>query len=374
MGSRTAARFDVERIEMLDAEGRADAAVGVGIPDAGLLGYYRRMVEIRAFDEKATALCRQGKLIAYHRLRGHEATQIVPPTLLKPQDWMAPTHRGHGAYYARGLKLRYILLYWAGDERGLKLPEGSNDVVFSFPVGSHLTQAAGLGLAARLRREDTVVLAYLGDGAAGKGDFHESLTLAGRLKLPVIYLIENHRPSGDFPAEGGQDWPGGPKTLAQTAIAYGAHGVQVDGSDPLAVHQALSDAIERARLGGGPTVAECEVCRPTSVVPGEPSPADLGAWKMKDPVARLRRHLTAKGLWDDDRDMKLKVEAETLVRYEAEEFEGALPPDPLDMFSENYATAPWHLREQRLELEALLELKRGRKDVDDLPRPEGRFP
>ncbi|MBI5209098.1 MAG: pyruvate dehydrogenase (acetyl-transferring) E1 component subunit alpha [Elusimicrobia bacterium] len=369
MALKTVARFEVDRLELLDAEGRVDPGVAVDVTDETLLDVYKKMVELRIFDEKAAAMQRQNKLGAYPQLLGQEATQIVPPLVLTPKDWMVPTYRGHGAYHARGLKFRYILLYWAGDERGLRLPEGSNDMIFSFPVGTHLTQAAGLGWAAKLRKEDAVVLAYLGDGATAKGDFHESMTLAGRLGLPVVYLVENNRYGGAGPAR-----ERGPETIAQKAFAYGAAAIQVDGNDPLAVHQAVSEAVARARRGEGPTVAECDIYRPGTQAKGESPTADYEDWKRKDPVARLRKHLASKGLWDDNKEIRLKIESEALVRYETEEFEGALPPNPLNMFSYNYACAPWHLREQRKELEAILEIKRSRNEIDALPPVEGSFP
>ncbi len=375
MALKEVAHFSIKRLEVLDLDGKADPAVKVDIPQALLIDIYRKMVEIRLFDEKAFALQRQGRLGTYPQILGQEATQIVPPLCLRPKDWMIPTYRGQGAYYARGMKLRYSLLYWGGDDRGVRYPESNNDMIFAIPVGSHLTQAMGLAWACKLQKTDHVALTYLGDGSSSKGDFHESLTFAGVMKLPLVFIVENNQWAISVP----RAKQCAAQTFAQKALGYGVHGIQVDGNDVLAVYAVVQEAVARARRGDGATIVECETYRMGHHTTADEASRyrkteEVEEWRRKDPIIRLRKHLESLKLWNTDKEMHLRNQAEAMIKTEVEEYEGALPPNPLNMFSDNYATAPWHLVEQRQELEDLLELKKQKKEVEDLPPVEGRFP
>ncbi|MBI4377104.1 MAG: pyruvate dehydrogenase (acetyl-transferring) E1 component subunit alpha [Elusimicrobia bacterium] len=374
MALNTVSESKTQRLEILSPEGVVDPSLPCEITPERLLEIYRKMVEIRLFDERAIKLQRQGRLGTYPQILGQEATQLIPPMCLEPEDWLVPTYRGQGCYYARGLQLRYSLLYWAGDDRGVRFPEGNNDMIFSIPVGTHLTQVAGLAWAAKLQGQPRVAMAYLGDGTSSKGDLHEALTFAGQFKLPAIYVIENNHWAISMPRER----QSAAKTLAEKAWSYGIFGLQVDGNDPLALHEAARQAIERARRGEGPTVLECETYRlghhTTADDAGRYRPAsEAEAWKRKDPVARLRRYLSSRGLWDEERESRLKAEAEAMIQREVEAYENFPPPNPLDMFADNFALAPWNLIEQRRELEELLKDRQTRHDLV-LPPAEGRFP
>ena len=273
------------------------------------------------------------------------------------------------------MKLRSSLLYWGGDDRGVKFPEGNNDVLFTVPVGTHLTQVAGLAWASVIKKDGLVALTYLGDGTSSKGDLHEGLTFAGQLKAPAIYIIENNHWAISVP----RAKQAATQTLAQKAFGYGAFGLQVDGNDALAVYKAVTEAVARARAGQGPTVLECETYRMGHHTTADDatryrSKEEVEAWSKKDPILRLKLYIQSKGLWSDAEEAKLKASAEAMVQSEIEEYEGSLDPNPLDMFAHNYASAPWPLIEQRKELEALLEIKKSRKEVPELPPAEGRFP
>lgn len=371
----TVAESKTQRLEILNPQGKADPSLPVDIPDEKLIAIYRKMTEIRLFDERAIKLQRQGRLGTYPQILGQEATQVVPPFCLKPSDWMVPTYRGQGAYYARGLALRHSLLYWAGDDRGVHFPDGNNDMIFSIPVGAHLTQVAGLAWAAKLRKEDGVALAYVGDGTTSKGDFHEALTFAGQFRLPAIYLIENNHWAISVPREK----QSASRTLAEKASGYGIFGLQVDGNDALAVYQAVNQAVARARAGLGPSVLECETYRIGHHTTADDAlryreATEVDAWKKKDPIARLRRYLESRKLWDAAKESELQSAAMAMIQAEVEAYEAYAPPNPLNMFSENYSAAPWHLIEQRAELESLLKNAKEQQHALELPPVEGRFP
>jgi pyruvate dehydrogenase E1 component alpha subunit len=375
MSLKIVAESKTLRLEVLDEQGRADASLDPQIAPDTLLKMYRTMFEIRAFDEVAFRLQRQGRLGTYPQILGQEATQVVPALALKPADWLVPTYRGQGAYYARGMKLRYSLLYWGGDDRGVHFPEETNDLIFAIPVASHLTQAAGLAWASKIKKDGGAALAYLGDGASSKGDFHEALTFAGAFKLPVIYLIENNHWAISVP----RDRQAACETLAQKAAGYGVYGLQVDGNDALAVWKGVSEALDRARSGEGATVLECETYRLGHHTTADDatryrSSAEVESWKRKDPVLRLKAYLEGRGLWDESREAELKERTQKMIAEEVRAYEDFPPPNPLDMFANNYARAPWALIEQRAELARILEESRDLAEIASLPPPEGRFP
>lgn len=375
MALTTVAEFKIQRLEVLDPEGRIDESVPLDITDAKALELYRKMVEIRAFDERALKLQRQGRLGTYPQILGQEATQIVPALCLRKDDWLVPTYRGQGAYFARGMPLRYSLLYWGGDDRGVKFPDENNDLIFAIPVGSHMTQAMGLAWAAKLQGKDSVALCWLGDGASSKGDFHEALTFAGVHKLGLIMFIENNQYAISVP----RSIQCAAQTLAQKASGYGAHGLQVDGNDALAVYKAVSEAVARGRRGEGPTVIEAVTYRLGHHTTADDasryrSEAEVEEWRRKDPVARMRKYLTSRGALDGAKDQEILRKAEEMINAEIAEYEKFPKPNPLDMFAHNYHTAPWHLIEQRAELEEILKEKVARNEVPELPPAEGRFP
>jgi len=371
----TVAALDVKRLEVLSPDGTVDAKLAPKVGDELLLTMYRLMVQIRAFDERAILLQRSGRLGTYPMITGQEATQCVPPLCLKPTDWVVPTYRGGGVYFARGMRMRYALLYWAGDDRGTHFAEGVNDMIFSIPVGTHLTQVAGLAWGEKLKKKKGVALTYCGDGTSSKGDLHEALTFAGQFKLPAIYVIENNQWAISVP----RSRQAASETLAQKAWGYGVRGLQVDGNDALAVYKAVSEAVARARAGEGATLLECETYRlghHTTADDATRYRADkeVEAWRKKDPIARMRKYLSSRKLWDDKKEKALASETKTWIDGEVKAYEEFPAPNPLDMFAHNYERATPALIEQRAELEDLLKFKGGAKILTELPPAEGRFP
>ena len=375
MPLKTVASLEVQRLEILSPDGSVDAALMPKIDKDQLLKMYRLMYQIRAFDERAILLQRSGRLGTYPMITGQEATQCVPPLLLKPSDWCVPTYRGGGVYFARGMQMRYALLYWAGDDRGTHFPEGSNDMMFSIPVGTHLTQVAGLAWGEKFKKKKGVAMTYCGDGTSSKGDLHEALTFAGQFKLPAVYIIENNGWAISVP----RSRQAASKTLAQKAWGYGVHGVQVDGNDALAVYKAAQDAVARARAGEGATLIECETYRMSHHTTADDATRyrdakEVEHWAKRDPLSRFKKFLTAKKLWDDKKEKDLAAKTKAWIDGEVKAYEETAAPNPLDMFANNYERAPWNLVEQRAELEATLKFKGGAKILMELPPTEGRFP
>ena len=375
MPLKTIASLDVKRLEILDVNGNVDKSLMPKISDKIFLEMYRLMFQIRRFDERAILLQRSGRLGTYPMITGQEATQCVPPLALKPSDWVVPTYRGGGVYFARGMQMRYGLLYWAGDDRGTRFPDGNNDMIFSIPVGTHLTQVAGLAWGQKLKGKGGVAVTYCGDGTSSKGDLHEALTFAGQFKLPAIYIIENNGWAISVPRKR----QSASQTLAQKAWGYGVEGIQVDGNDALAVYKAMTDAVSRARSGQGPTLIECETYRMSHHTTADDATRyrddkEVSAWAKRDPISRFKLFLTAKKLWDAKKEKALEAETKKWIDGEVKAYEEFPAPNPLDMFANNYETAPRALIEQRAELEELLKFKGGARVLMSLPPTEGRFP
>jgi pyruvate dehydrogenase E1 component alpha subunit len=286
-----------------------------------------------------------------------------------------PTYRGGGVYFARGMRMRDALLYWAGDDRGTNFPEGNADMIFSIPVGTHLTQVAGLAWGQKLKGKGGVALTYCGDGTSSKGDLHEALTFAGQFKLPAVYIIENNGWAISVPRRR----QAASQTLAQKAWGYGVHGLQVDGNDALAVYKAMQEAVARARRGDGPTLLECETYRMSHHTTADDAtryrdPKEVAAWAARDPISRMKTFLEKRKLWNAAAEKKLAADTQKWIEGEIKAYEETPAPNPLNMFADNYAHAPWNLIEQRAELEEVLKFKGGAKILMELPPTEGRFP
>lgn len=370
----TVERFEIRRLEILGADGVADPALDPKLPRETLLKMYALMTLARVFDDRAMKLQRQGRLGTYPQILGQEATQCVPPLLLEPRDWLVPTYRGQGSYFARGYDPKYSLLYWAGDDRGVSFPEGNNDLIFSIPVGGHITQAAGLAWASKHLRQGQVVLCYLGDGASSRGDLAEGMNFAGVWKLPLIYFIENNQWAISLPRSA----QCAATTLAQRALGYGIPGIQVDGNDALALYQATQEAVARARRGEGASVIEGVTYRIGHHTTADDASryraeSEVELWRRKDPIARLKKYLSAQGVLTESEDARLQQEAGARVQRAVDEYEAFPAPDPMAMFENVCAQPTWVVREQRAEFARILKDRQAALEMDQ-PMPEGRFP
>jgi pyruvate dehydrogenase E1 component alpha subunit len=339
--------FKVERLQILDEEGNCDETLRPCLNDEQIKNLYKWMVLARAFDDKAFKLQREGRLGTYAAILGQEAAQIGSAYALQPSDWMFPAFREPGASFVRGLPMRMIFQYWAGDERGSQIPENLNDYPITIPVSTQIPVAVGAALAAKTKGDAIAVMAYMGDGATSKGDFHEGLNFAGVFAAPVVFLCQNNQWAISVPLSRQT----AAKTLAQKAIAYGFSGIQVDGNDVFAVYRAAHEALERARGGGGPTLIECLTYRLGDHTTADDasryrSREEVEAWKRKDPIERLCKYMEKAGLWTKSYEQAVRAEAKEQVEAAVHEEENFPPPDPVDMFRFTYQELPMDLKEQ----------------------------
>ncbi len=348
MPARTIYEASTLRLEILDKDGKADEALLPGLSPDQLRELYRSMVRIRKFDEKALNLQRQGRMGTWGSTRGQEAAQAGLALALAPQDWLVPSFREHGVMLLRGMPAHLIYAFWKGDERACIPPEGVRILPPAIPVASQLVHAVGLGLAMKLKGEDSVVVGFAGDGASSEGDFHEALNFGGVFKPQTVFFIQNNQWAISVPFE--RQTAAG--SIAQKAHAYGIPGIQVDGNDALAVYAASKEALDRARRGEGPTLIEALTYRMESHTTADDATRyrpdeDLEFWRQRDPVDRMHKFLAAQKLWNDKKEQALLDECAAAVEAGVAALESMPPADPADIVSYMFKDLPWNLREQR---------------------------
>jgi pyruvate dehydrogenase E1 component alpha subunit/2-oxoisovalerate dehydrogenase E1 component alpha subunit len=226
-----------------------------------------------------------------------------------------------------------------------------NQVSWSSNIGPQITQAVGAAMAMRRAKDGAVSIGFMGDGATSQPDFHTSMMFAARDKAPCVLVCQNNHWSISVPTSRQTS----SETIAVKARAYGMPGVRVDGNDLLAVYKVMSDALARARNGEGPTFVEALTYRigahSTSDDPTRyRSNDEVEAWKKKDPLDRLRRHMVTLGVVDDASDAKLDEELTKEIGAAVNEVEAMPANDRASLFDEIYAEMPWHLRAQREQL------------------------
>jgi pyruvate dehydrogenase E1 component alpha subunit len=248
----------------------------------------------------------------------------------------------------RGVSPLELLLFWGGDERGSDFAEAREDFPVCVPVGTHAPHAVGVALAFKLRREKRVAVCVFGDGATSKGDVAEALNAAGVWQLPAVFVINNNRWAISLPLA----QQTAAETLAQKAIAAGIEGEQVDGNDVIAVREAVSRALAKARSGGGPHLIEALTYRLGDHTTADDasryrSGSEVSARWSEEPIARLRNYLVAGGMWGKADEEQLLAEITLTVERAAEAYLATPPQPPETMFDFTYASLPRDLAEQR---------------------------
>ena len=346
---QTIARFEIVYRQFLDKEGRvvADLPAFARDPKA-LLPLYREMVLTRVFDTKAIALQRTGRLGTYPPCIGQEAIGAGVASAMQPDDVLFPTYREQPAQFWRGVKPLEILLYWGGDERGSDFAGPRHDFPICVPVATQAPHAVGVALAMKLKGEPRAAVCMIGDGGTSKGDFYEAANLAGVMRLPVLFVVTNNQWASSVPRRA----QSAAETLAQKAIAAGFPGEQVDGNDVIAVVDAVQRALERARASGGATLIEALTYRlgdHTTVDDAKRyrEDAEVSQHWESEPIARLRKYLTAAGVWSKEDEERLLADCTAEITAAVDQYLAMAPQPPAAIFDYLYATLPAELAEQR---------------------------
>ncbi|MEV6563388.1 pyruvate dehydrogenase (acetyl-transferring) E1 component subunit alpha [Streptomyces kronopolitis] len=325
--------------------------------DSGLLTrLYTQLVRGRRYNAQATALTRQGRLAVYPSSTGQEACEIAAALALEERDWLFPSYRDTLAAVARGLDPVQALTLLRGDWHSGYDPHEHRIAPLCTPLATQLPHAVGLAHAARLKGDEVVALAMVGDGGTSEGDFHEALNFAALWQAPVVFLVQNNGFAISVPLAKQTAAP----SLAHKAVGYGMPGRLVDGNDAPAMYEVLSEAVQRARRGGGPTLVEAVTYRIEAHTNADDatryrSAAEVETWRAHDPIALLERELAARELLTDAFVDDTKEGAEQLAADLRERMNADPALDPMDLFTHVFAEQTSQLRSQATQLRAELD-------------------
>jgi pyruvate dehydrogenase E1 component alpha subunit len=293
-------------------------------PDAQqLLAWQRSMLEIRFFEEKVQELFMQGLVEGTtHLCQGQEAVSVGAAAVLRDDDFLTITYRGHGHALARGMTPEAAFAELMGRSGGccggvggsMHLTDFSRGLIGSFAIiGAGLSVAVGAALSAKMRGTDQAVIGFCGDGATNIGTFHEALNMAQVWRVPVVFVVENNL-YGEYSPLARTT---AVTDLARRADAHGMANAIVDGQDVFAVVDAVGSALARARAGDGPTLLEMKTYRfrgHSRTDPAKYRPAgELEAWQQRDPIALLARRIEEEGHATAEQLEQLRAEAQDAV-------------------------------------------------------------
>ncbi len=327
------------------------------LSDEKLLRFYCNMALVRSYDKKAIALQRTGQLGTYPSHYGAEAIGIATGMAMASEDVYIPYYRDMPCLFMRGVPMEKNLQYWGGDERGSVFNNGkgqvSQDFPYCVPIATQCGHAVGVASAFKIRGEKRVAVVTCGDGATSKGDFLEALNCAGVWQLPLVTVINNNQWAISVPRsiQCGADY------LVDKAIGAGIHGELVDGNDVVAMYDAVSRALEKARAGKGSTLIEAVSYRlgdhTTADDASRYRPVDeLTDAIARDPLYRLKIYLLSQRLWSEQKQQELDKDCQQQVASAVSNYQSLTPEAPETMFDHLYCELPPELENQR---EALIE-------------------
>lgn len=345
------ATFNIDYLQYLNEQGEAIGPLPHFATDPKvLIDLYKIMVQVRAYDTKAIALQRTGKMGTYASILGQEAISTAVGHAMLAEDVLVPFYRDYAAQLQRGVKMSEIYNYWGGDERGSCFQNNKEDLPISVPIASQCLHAAGVAAAFKIRQQARVAVVSCGDGGTSEGDFYEAMNVSGVWKLPVVFVVNNNKWAISVPLSKQTK----AQTIAQKAIAAGFTGLQVDGNDVIAVHEAMNNALEKARQGGGPTLIEAltyRLCDHTTADDAGRyrSKEELAAAWQREPIARLRNYLHSQGVWDEGKEEQLKEVCSKAVDIAVTEYTEQKDQSIETIFDYHYAHWPEALSDQKRE-------------------------
>jgi pyruvate dehydrogenase E1 component alpha subunit len=331
-----------------DSNGANGKLVLRGEKPETLLVYYREMVLIRRFEQRAGEMYTRAKIGGYCHLNlGEEATIVGLMAALEPRDYLITNYREHGYALALGIEPGRVMAELFGKETGTSRGRGGSMHIFDRKarllggyaiVGGQLPIAVGVGLAIDYRGTDEVVMVQMGDATTNIGAFHESLNLAQLWRLPVVFVVINNQYGMGTPPERASAEP----ELYKRACAYRMASERVDGNDVLAVREAAQRAVRRAREEHQPTLLEAVSVRLRGHSVVDParyrSREEVERGQAQDPIPAFRRQLLAAGIVDEPRLAEIEAEVDRVVDQAVTFADESADPRPAELFAYTYAT------------------------------------
>jgi pyruvate dehydrogenase E1 component alpha subunit len=322
----------------------ASDAAGINVTGAEALDWFRTMSLIRRFEERAEDAYGRGKIGGFlHLYIGEEAVAVGAIAALRPDDDVITHYRDHGYVLARGVEPKRVMAELYGKATGLSKGKGGSMHMADVRrhvwggyavVGGHIPLATGLALANQYRNLPRVVACFFGEGATNIGTFFAALNLAAVWKLALVAIVENNR----YGMGTAFERVSAVGDVCQKSRAFNIPGVQIDGNDLLAVRDAVQQAAERSRAGGGPQLIEAMTYRFRGHSMGDPqryrTKEEVEEAKTRDPIARWRRAVLTNGLATDGELEEIREEVEAEVEEAVQFAESSPPPDPRELCSD----------------------------------------
>jgi pyruvate dehydrogenase E1 component alpha subunit len=356
---------DEDPVQLLTPEGErvSHPDYDLSLSDEEYRSLYRDLVLVRRIDVEATALQRQGELGIWAALLGQEAAQVGSGRALRDRDFAFPTYREHGVAWCKGVDPLKLLGLFRGSSNGGWDPQEKRFQLYTIVIGSQTLHATGYAMGVQKDgavgpqadgTDGEAVIAYFGDGASSQGDVNEAFVWASVYNAPVVFFCQNNQWGISTPTDHQSRIP-----LYRRAQGFGFPGVRVDGNDVLASYAVTRKALDDARQGQGPTLVEAYTYRMGAhTTSDDPTryrlASDLEAWKLKDPLERMKSFLYKQQLVDVDFFDELQAESDALA---ARIRQGCLEmpdPEPSSMFTHVYAETTPLLQEQQAAFEAYL--------------------
>src|ERR1700742_5048356 len=345
-----------ETIQLLTPEGERVDHPDYPLGEVDIKGMYRDMVLVRRIDTEAIALQRQGELGLWASLLGQEAAQIGSARALSPKDMAFPSYREHGVAWCRGLDPLRVIEMFRGVNNGAWDPEEHKFHLYTIVIGDQTLHATGYAMGVqRDASEDEAVIVYFGDGATSQGDVSEAFSWAAVFHAPVVFFCQNNQWAISAPQQRQSRVP-----IYQRASGFGFPGVQVDGNDVLACYAVTRQAMRAAREGQGPTLIEAFTYRMGAhTTTDDPTryrmASELDAWRLRDPIERVRAYLVRSGLAEPEFFAEVDAEAKREGARVREACRNMPDPPPLALFDNVYAEPTAILREEREQYAAYLD-------------------
>lgn len=348
---------DLEPVQLVGPDGTptAERRYHRDLPEETLRWLYEMMVVTRELDTEFVNLQRQGELALYTPCRGQEAAQVGAAACLRKTDWLFPQYRELGVYLVRGIPPGHVGVAWRGTWHGGLQFTTKCCAPMSVPIGTQTLHAVGAAMAAQRLDEDSVTVAFLGDGATSEGDVHEALNFAAVFTTPCVFYVQNNQWAISMPVSRQTAAP----SIAHKAIGYGMPGIRVDGNDVLACYAVMAEAAARARAGDGLTLIEAVTYRlGPHTTADDPtryrSQEEVDRWATLDPIPRYRTYLQDQGLWSQRLEEQVTARAKH-VRSELRDAVFDAPDFDVDeVFTTVYAEITPGLQAQREQLRAEL--------------------
>ncbi|TWT06432.1 thiamine pyrophosphate-dependent dehydrogenase E1 component subunit alpha [Planococcus sp. CPCC 101016] len=314
------------------------------VKETELRELYKQMWLIRFFEEKVDEFFAKGMIHGTTHLSvGQEASAVGAIAVLEDKDKITSTHRGHGHCIAKGATVNGMMAELFGRTTGYCKGKGGSMHIADVDkgnlgangiVGGGFAIAAGAALTSQMKKEGYVVLCFFGDGASNEGSFHEALNLASIWKLPVIFICENNQYGMSGPVKEMINI----EDIADRAASYGIPGKVVDGNDVFDTMNGVSEAVERARNGEGPSIIEAKTYRSKGHSKSDAKKyrtrEEEKEWLLRDPIKLMAEVMIEEGIFTQQEADQIKADAKKEVE-ESVEFAKNSPEPTLDALMED---------------------------------------